>query len=82
MRKTIEPPPALKCGKCGGHIRLKQVETANAGLGLSSNIFACATCGTERTFVTQRDQYSSRAAAPQSLLAVAALKCPAAAPII
>lgn len=82
MRKTIEPPPALQCGKCAGQIRLKQVENANAALGLSNNIFACTTCGTERIFTTRRDQYSPHAAAPQRLWASAALKRPVAARFI
>lgn len=79
MRKITEPPPAMQCGKCGGQLRLKHVDTANAALGLNSNVFACTTCGVERAFVAHRDHYSSGAIAPQRLFAAPELKRPVAA---
>jgi hypothetical protein len=58
MRKTVEPPPSSQCDRCGGQLKLKRVDAAHAVLGLSSTIYVCGTCGTERAFVSQRDNYA------------------------
>jgi Zn finger protein HypA/HybF involved in hydrogenase expression len=58
MRKFTEPPPSSRCERCGGHLKLKRVETANTVLGMNAQVFACSKCGGERSFVAQRDLYA------------------------
>jgi hypothetical protein len=59
MRKTVEPPPSSQCDRCGGQLKLKRVDAAHVVLGLSSTIYVCGTCGTERAFVKQRRAFWS-----------------------
>ena len=60
MRKTVEPPPVSQCNVCGGQLTLKRVLTAHSILGETTNVFACANCGHERSFVVSLDVSSSR----------------------
>jgi len=55
MRKTVEPPPTIRCDRCGGQLTLKRVETAHSIFGANSNVFVCSNCGTERAFVVRND---------------------------
>ena len=32
MRTLVQPPPSSQCDLCGGELRLKKVELANANL--------------------------------------------------
>jgi len=60
MRNTVEPPPISRCELCGGQLTLVRVEPAHSALGATTNVFACACCGNERTFVAHQDHGSSR----------------------
>jgi uncharacterized protein with PIN domain len=60
MRKTVEPPPSSRCDRCGGQLKLKRVDAAHAALGLSSTIYVCGSCGSERAFVSHQDNYARR----------------------
>jgi uncharacterized OB-fold protein len=42
MRAITQPPPSSRCEKCGGELRLKQIEVADRGLDLEYEIFVCA----------------------------------------
>lgn len=48
MRTLVEPPPWSHCDKCGGELRLKQIEPANPTLDLEHEVFVCVTCGREK----------------------------------
>ena len=60
MRKTVEPPPVSRCDRCGGQLTLKRTDAAHATLGLISNIYVCANCGQERSFVSRPETSGSR----------------------
>ncbi len=58
MRPIVEPPPSTKC-PCGGELRLKQVQLANRPLDFAvDEVFICARCGIERTFLSRPDKYA------------------------
>ncbi len=59
MRTIIEPPPTSKCCRCGEQLQLKGLAVANAAPGMTSNLYACAHCGTEQSFVSHQDMYAS-----------------------
>jgi len=63
MRNTVEPPPTSRCDLCGGQLTLVRVERAHSALGAKTNVFACASCGNERSFVVHQDHGSLRFAA-------------------
>ena len=60
MRDTVQPPPISRCNLCGGQLVLKCTDIAHSILGLRSNVFVCATCGTEQSFTEHRDVGASR----------------------
>jgi uncharacterized protein with PIN domain len=60
MRTLIQPPPSTHCDRCGGELRLKQVEQANRTLELENEIFVCAGCGREISFTVSHDRYAAR----------------------
>src|SRR5450631_4080048 len=47
MRTLVEPPPSSHCDRCGGELRLKQIESANCTLDLENEILVCIKCGVE-----------------------------------
>jgi len=49
MRTLVEPPPSSRCELCGGELRLKHIESANAALDLDAEIFVCVKCGHEQS---------------------------------
>ena len=55
MRTLVEPPPSSRCDKCGGELRLKQIESANRVLDLDNEIFVCVECGREQSCTVNRD---------------------------
>ena len=61
MRAITQPPPSSRCDQCGGELRLKMVETANRGLALAHEIFACANCGGEQSLIVSRAKIASLA---------------------
>ncbi len=63
MRTTVEPPPTTRCDCCGGQLTLVRVEPAHSALGTKTNVFACAGCGQERSFLVHQDYGMSRFAA-------------------
>jgi rRNA maturation endonuclease Nob1 len=66
MRTLIEPPPSTHCDRCGGELRLKQVESANRAMDLENEIFACAICGQELSFMVHHDKYAAHASPDMS----------------
>jgi hypothetical protein len=49
MRTLVEPPPSSRCDRCGGELRLKQIESANRTLDLENEIFVCIVCCVEQS---------------------------------
>jgi len=54
MRSTVQPPPTTRCELCGGQLVLKRTDITHSILGLMSNVFVCATCGTEQSFMERQ----------------------------
>lgn len=57
MRTLVEPAPVSRCDRCGGELRLKLIETANATLDLNDQVFVCAKCGCEMHFIVDHDHH-------------------------
>ena len=55
MRALVEPPPSSYCNLCGGQLLLKRIETANRALELDNQIFVCANCGREQSYIVAHD---------------------------
>jgi hypothetical protein len=55
MRALVQPPPSSHCDVCGGEFRLKQIESANRALDLDNEIFVCAKCGREQSYIVSHD---------------------------
>ena len=55
MRALAEPPPSSRCNLCGGELLLKRIEVANRTLDLDNQIFVCANCGREESYIVARD---------------------------
>jgi hypothetical protein len=55
MRTLVEPPPSSRCDRCGGELRLKQIELANRTLDLDCQISVCAKCGREQSHIVSHD---------------------------
>jgi hypothetical protein len=60
MRNLIPPPPSIRCDRCTGELRLKQIEAASPVLNKDLQIFVCANCDHEQSFAANRDHYSPR----------------------
>jgi hypothetical protein len=65
MRALVQPPPSTHCNFCGDELRLKLVEPANrtldanCTLDLEKEIFVCAKCGRELSFMVHHDKYAA-----------------------
>ena len=59
MRTLVQPPPSSHCDLCGGELRLKRVEAANRTLDLENEIFVCANCGRELSYIVDYDKYAA-----------------------
>lgn len=59
MRPLITPPPSLRCTRCNGELRLKQIERAERSPGFQHQTFVCGTCGHERGCLSGRDRYEA-----------------------
>lgn len=57
MRTLVQPPPSLRCELCGGELRLKLIEPADPTFDLENEIFACANCGHEQSYIVTHDHY-------------------------
>jgi uncharacterized protein with PIN domain len=55
MRTLVEPPPSSRCDRCGGKLRLKQIESANRILDLENEIFVCIVCGVEQSCIVNHN---------------------------
>jgi uncharacterized protein with PIN domain len=55
MRTLIEPPPSSRCDRCGGELRLKQIESANRTLDLDNEIFVCVKCDREQMCIVSHN---------------------------
>ena len=51
MRPLVEPPPSSRCNLCGGELLLKRIEVANRTLDLDNQIFVCANCSREQSYI-------------------------------
>jgi hypothetical protein len=47
-----------RCDRYGGELLLKRVESANRALDLENEIFVCASCARELSFVVDHDKYA------------------------
>jgi hypothetical protein len=56
MRPITAPPPSSHCEKCGGELRLKQIEVADGGPDLEYEIFICANCDHEQWLTVSHDR--------------------------
>ena len=59
MRNLVQPPPSSHCDLCNGELRLKQIEPADLVFELDAEIFVCAKCGHEQSYVVPHDHYST-----------------------
>jgi len=57
-RTIVEPPPSSHCDLCGGELRLKLIESANRVLDLDREIFLCAKCGHEQSYIMTHNHKS------------------------
>jgi hypothetical protein len=55
MRPLVEPPPSSRCNLCGGELLLKRIEVANRTLDLDKQIFVCANCSREESYLVVHD---------------------------
>jgi hypothetical protein len=55
MRTHVEPPPTLRC-MCGSELQLKKIE-ADRTRKKQREIFVCAHCSREQTFLVDRNPY-------------------------
>ena len=61
MRNLIQPPPSLHCELCSGELRLKLIQPADPILDMDVQIFVCAKCSHEQSYMVKRDDdYSPR----------------------
>jgi DNA-directed RNA polymerase subunit RPC12/RpoP len=51
MRTHVEPLPSTHCALCGGELLFKLVKPANHILDLEYEIFVCANCGREQSYI-------------------------------
>ena len=58
MRTLIQPPPSLHCDLCGGELRLKLIEPADATFDLENEVFVCANCGHEQSYAVAQDPHA------------------------
>jgi hypothetical protein len=58
VRTLVQPPPSTHCDLCGGELLLKLVESANLILDAENEIFVCANCGRELSFIVNHDKYA------------------------
>jgi hypothetical protein len=45
MRSLVEPPPSLRCERCHGELRFKQIEPDAPVFDREVEIFVCIECG-------------------------------------
>jgi len=55
MRNLVQPPPSQHCNLCDGELLLKRIEVANRTLDLDNQIFVCANCGRQQSFIVAHD---------------------------
>jgi uncharacterized protein with PIN domain len=60
MRPLVQPPPSLRCKRCGGELRLKRIEPADPTFDLENEVFACANCGHTQSYTVTHDHYAPR----------------------
>ena len=62
MRNLVKPPPSQRCDLCDGELRLKLIKPDDAGLDLDVEIFVCAKCGNEQSYVVHHNHYAAHIA--------------------
>jgi hypothetical protein len=62
MRNLVQPPPSQHCDLCDGELRLKLIKPVDPGLDLDAEIFVCAKCGNEQSYVVYHDNYAAHTA--------------------
>jgi uncharacterized protein with PIN domain len=56
MRAYAEPSPSNRCNKCGGELRLKDIEPVNRAIGVNGQLLVCINCGDEHLYVLSNTQ--------------------------
>jgi hypothetical protein len=61
MRNFVQPPPSSHshCDLCQGELRLKLVERHDQEFDLDAEIFVCAKCGHEQSYVIGHNHYAA-----------------------
>jgi C4-type Zn-finger protein len=62
MRNLVQPPPSLHCKLCHGELRLKLIEPDRPFFELDTEIFVCAKCGHEQSYVVSHNHYAAHTA--------------------
>ena len=62
MRKLVQPPPSQHCDLCDGELRLKLIKPDDPSLDFDAEIFVCAKCGNEQSYVVHHNHYAAHAA--------------------
>jgi len=62
MRNLVQPPPSMHCDLCDGELRLKLIKPENSVLDMDAQIFVCAKCGHEYSYVVGHNHYSAHTA--------------------
>ena len=61
MRTLIQPPPSSHCDQCGGELRLKRIKPGDEGFDLDREIFVCANCGHELSYIVPHNHTAPHA---------------------
>ena len=65
MRTHVEPPPAARCERCRGELRLKKpIESVSDAFDLDEEIFVCVKCGREQTYIVSHNHYEPHLKTP------------------
>jgi hypothetical protein len=57
MRPLTQPPPSSRCDLCGSELRFKLIEPADPTFDLETEIFVCANCDREQSYVVSHNHY-------------------------
>jgi len=62
MRNLVQPPPSMHCDLCDGELRFKLIKPDDPVLDMDAEIFVCAKCGREQSYVVARNHYAAHRA--------------------
>jgi len=55
MRTIAQPAPSLRCNQCDGELRLTLIEADDRGFDPEYEIFVCANCSREHSFIKNHE---------------------------